>query len=369
LGSCQSADASGAFEATWTPRNRPQFDDDEKLIFGQSVKDSANASLEDAFCFTFPDLCDEVQTVHSYDALTGITFQRTLVECFEELQRPDGDAIEFRARSGSGISAETCFSVICNDEVLAERVPLGGQYRVYRFLGRPAQPVWSICLNFEPCLDPGTATVADENSQCAAQLDPEFGLRLRGEDLLHSAVVENQDSWWTRGAAKCSTHRRARAGFFDTWARYSVANALEFLAQGLSGRETLDIFVNGFSVELDSGLRVARGGTPQYFRYSLGPASCTVCNVVIRVGRDDDSPEHCNSGKFGVVIDQLFGIMVAGQDCLCTALCIGDEDGRQGIGYKRAATCYCRIDAPRNPLIGNCWSVRSSKPLCAEITR
>jgi len=274
--------------------------------------------------------------------------------------RQGSTAIEFKARrcwpSGEMVDAAggeivaQCTVLLNDRQVLAERIKLGATFRVFRFVCDSPDEQWSRMPKLE---EPIWRVALDLRSgPCGAELDPTFGLRMRGEDLLHTVVPHAEEDtlaeWRARGASMSFSYQEVRLGrFVDRSMRYIAETSLEFVAHGLSGKEQVDVYVNGLTVPCELGITLGRADAPQLLRFSLAPASCAVRSVVIQVSKLTSEAEAAEEAKrprrlpflgggstssstpcdeeFGVVIDTNFGVMVGGLDCLPSAVFVTSE--------------------------------------------
>jgi len=258
-----------------------------------------------------------------------------------------GDAVEFRIARRK-CATETWLTVKFNDgQMLVERLPVPDCFRTFRFVCPEGELVWRIALKVECAakheeaippeilFDADSSLTPDGSSgveqEAGVQFDPDFGFRIRGQGALHLLCFDGdrhmKASWVDRRDAA------VRCGLLSPLpTSYSVENAVEFMAHGLSGREQIEVFVNGFSVQCQQLLRLGLASRPKLLRYFCAPISCCIRSLIIRVSHregnelDEDSPSESefvgspgSQKGFGVMISTMFGVVVGGYNCLPTA--------------------------------------------------
>lgn len=168
-----------------------------------------------------------------------------------------------------------------------------------------------------PGTDAGTLGV-DDSARTVVELDPEFGFRVRGQDLLHTLRIES-DALKEHGASQSrnelalqiAAQRGLLHVLFETSRlRYIAETAIEFIACGCLGGEFIDVYANGLTVPCQLG--ICLDTRPQRRRYSIAPPSFALKSIVVQVR----FPEQ--DGKAGVIVDTSFGVLASGQDCLPT---------------------------------------------------
>eukprot|EP00747_Dinoflagellata_sp_TGD_P166916 gnl/TRDRNA2_/TRDRNA2_190474_c0_seq1.p1 gnl/TRDRNA2_/TRDRNA2_190474_c0~~gnl/TRDRNA2_/TRDRNA2_190474_c0_seq1.p1 ORF type:complete len:529 (-),score=70.40 gnl/TRDRNA2_/TRDRNA2_190474_c0_seq1:101-1513(-) len=256
--------------------------------------------------------------------------------------------VEFIARAAPLSVEATRLWVYYNDRrPLAEAVLLSATYKLYHYDVPLKEPLWRVEIMWDRA--PGAQEEqADElNKLHSLQLDPSFGVRVHGQDLISTLVVE------PLAAASVdlsqAVHAEARRGRCSMLpAVYAAEAAIEFVARGLTGREQMDVFVNGLRVPCQMGIQLGNLDQPRLFRFALAPASCHLRSVVICVypsgsdavavadktsgckplGGGSSASQASGNDKCGaVLIDQSFGIVVAGQDCLQSVLFVDSTRG------------------------------------------
>mmetsp|Transcript_79969 Transcript_79969/g.175453 ORF Transcript_79969/g.175453 Transcript_79969/m.175453 type:complete len:402 (+) Transcript_79969:1-1206(+) len=312
-------------------------DDEDLEVTDKNFTRSTGFSDLETVRFTEP--VDEVRIVRITDFENGLTWDKATWESTSadfHKPHPDGDAIEFRARAVCPLTEEAkCnLTLWCNGEIIAEGIRVTSRYRFFHFLTKSTEPVWDVQLCFATPPHPDSANGAiwnagGENSESSSaskpremvHVDPDFGLRVRGVDiLLGSHMVEREEGVVCRPSL---LHQACRNGHFEKNHEYRCETSVEFVARGLSGREVIDIFVNGLSVPLQMGVALGKG--EKVFRYQLAPISCHIHNVIVRL--TDSSPRKEGS-DFGVMIDPRYGFLVGGQNCIATAVCMHPTGGR-----------------------------------------
>mmetsp|Transcript_39250 Transcript_39250/g.113436 ORF Transcript_39250/g.113436 Transcript_39250/m.113436 type:complete len:457 (-) Transcript_39250:99-1469(-) len=273
---------------------------------------------------------------------------------------PEGDAVEFRAHCVG--PAGLRFSLFCNEHhAIAEGVALANAPRYFRFVGPLGLDIYSLTLRAEPApsedaVDPAVANACEPGMV----LDSAVGLKIRGEDILHTLHMHGDHHVRARG----QLHMPARGGHLAPSVTYHADNSVQFLAYGLSGSERLDLFVNGFSIPCQLGITLGDAAHPRLFRYYFSPMSCEINSIIMRVWDSESRPPACPLGRmpghpaatplqrprFGVVVASSLGVLVGGHDCLRTArliergLCVtGDRTKSVQLGHWLWPGCYAML--------------------------
>lgn len=293
-----------------------------------------------------PDERERVQCVRLYrqavdlTAIPGETFANPAVTSTTRMSSADEvlpvlcdrapPALEFLARTTSSLVGDTSLSVYFNDGyLLAPNLSLTSSFQFFKFELPEDADVWNVVFGWSA----GQHKAHAETSQhegAVVLLDTRYGVRVDGQDLLCQAMdVDRSDvAWRRRGASASSRHqgiRRGMLGMVPFSGRMTIEQGVEFVAWGASGREQVDVFVNGFEVPCDRSCQLGAGQQQSLLlRYSMVPMSASIHSVVIHIsfasGHSDDEP--------AVMIDPSFGIMVAGKDCLDTAV-LADRTGKR----------------------------------------
>lgn len=266
-----------------------------------------------------------------------------------------GTPVEFMARSSSDMPVAMYLQVYYNDCVLlCHGVRLTSNFCLYRFVVPAEEPVWNIALVWYSGEPEGAATAARISDRSSADavgtwrgslaLDAGFGIRVRGRDLLHSVRLEVDDteedqprSAVRRGKLDIPFHRLAREGVLShpsLVCRAVAESSLEFIVWGKTGRESVDVYVNGTTVPIELGVQLSVGR--RLLRYSLAPCSVAITSVVFAVRLSERKAGDLDaSDKLPeVIIDPSFGVMVGGQDCLSTTTYIDGTGTRNPFGWQ-----------------------------------
>lgn len=225
--------------------------------------------------------------------------------------------VEFIVRVRPEHQERIQFILLFNDvHFLGEGVSAtAGQY--YRFPCLDT-PLWNLVLLW------GDSPVADCSVELSSAmdgslfLDPDFGIRVDGIDLMHCAKFElNGDGTHDSTAVDWKAMGNRVPG--PLHASCVFEPSIEFIVHGLTGKECIDVYVNGFSVVCQEHLQLEIAGKRSKLRYTIGPMSYSVEAIVIRTSWDG----HANCG---VVVDPDFGIIVSGYDCLPAVRYFEDEN-------------------------------------------
>ncbi|CAJ1356124.1 unnamed protein product [Effrenium voratum] len=193
----------------------------------------------------------------------------------------------------------------------------------------------------------------DDAQEASLQLSVGFGLRLRGQDLLSGirvcslgedkAVlkdVEDVDAFKSALSMQAAQHGALQA--LPRGLGFRAETAVEFLAYGRTGKEELDVYVNGLTVSCASKLQLGHGeGQRRLYRFALVPASCEIRSLVIRA----------RPGEGGrVVVDRSYGVRLGGHDAL------------QGVVFVDPMTCVMNpfqwdaLSPEQSALQGGLWA-------------
>eukprot|EP00929_Paragymnodinium_shiwhaense_P084655 TRINITY_DN45283_c0_g1_i1.p1 TRINITY_DN45283_c0_g1~~TRINITY_DN45283_c0_g1_i1.p1 ORF type:complete len:495 (+),score=89.41 TRINITY_DN45283_c0_g1_i1:80-1564(+) len=269
----------------------------------------------------------------------------------EDAYASDDQTVEFMACSSSHTASVTIVSLFFNDDKPLNEKPvaLTSNYRYYHFRCSDPEPIRNVVLVWD------MLPSSDDASDHVMQLDPRFGVRVNGYDMLHTMRFQ-KTNWRNRGIPGVMNWLDLRGGKLQVCpGRFVVENLVEFVVHGLTGLETIDVYVNGMAVQCASEFSLKDTlERPKLLRYEIAPMSCVIGSVLVRVrsrgeeppspGRQDTrcaepwcglAPEkvpRANSDEAspipmrpknmpadyeaGVIIDASFGFMVGGQDCL-----------------------------------------------------
>lgn len=263
--------------------------------------------------------------------------------------------IEFMARASASNSQAAHLDVCFNDlELLSCGVRLSGDFRLYRYEVPIRKKLWRIAFRWygapaaafeeDGAVGESSSNTAAKASTHAVELDRAFGVRVQGQDIMHSLCLECGDGdgdetgnqlprdWKRRSKANVLLHAKVRQGIFDFPRPVCVAvaeSALEFVAYGKTGREQIDVYVNGMNVPCELSMHLGKG-IRQLRRFALAPASVVIRSVVfvVRLG------ERSAGVHPAAVIEPSFGVMVGGQDCLVSAVHVDAGTGvRNPFGW------------------------------------
>eukprot|EP00811_Abedinium_folium_P034375 NODE_7260_length_1595_cov_5.209809.p1 GENE.NODE_7260_length_1595_cov_5.209809~~NODE_7260_length_1595_cov_5.209809.p1 ORF type:complete len:454 (+),score=140.36 NODE_7260_length_1595_cov_5.209809:78-1364(+) len=285
------------------------------------------------------------------------------------------DIVEFIARGPAARgSHQVRLNVLYNDvEVLERGVRLAGTKQYFNFRTTGKAPLWNVVLEVEmpdDVEDDGLCTVPSEqlNMKPLVQLDEEFGLRVNGVDLLPCVTVveatyagsnpvrgrsdATRDAVVAarRGTLHLRTATTAAAAAPPAQApapspqktRFVFEPVIEFIVSGITGRESLDVYVNGLTTLCQEHIQLGNELTPRVLRYTIAPASFTIRNVVL-LACWDGAPGG------GIFVDAGFGFMVGGQDCLASMTLIDEAAGggalhcTEGLKARLPSEGYYRI--------------------------
>lgn len=201
------------------------------------------------------------------------------------------DIVEFMAAASRGASRDLNFTLRLNERhVLVDRAPLPKELHLVSLRAPAGERPWSLRWLVE--------RPPEEADEAPMVLDWHFGVRVCGQQVLH-LLRSGGDG---RG--------------------HVAENAVEFRVNGLSGQEQIDVFLNGFSVHCEEGLRLD-SSQQRLLRYVLEPMTAVVRSLIVRVawscGEDFDKELGHDTVPRGVVVSRSPGVIVAGHDCLPTA--------------------------------------------------
>lgn len=264
-----------------------------------------------------------------------------------------GMAVEFMARASRSNSEATYLDVYFNDmELLSRGLRLTGDFRLFRYEVPLHKSLWNIAFLWygnsrelasarvgETLPDEASDLATAASSKHVVELDQAFGVRVQGRDLMHSMRLELGDGeddedrrkrdWKRRGQLNVPMHESVRKGILNfplPVCRAVAESALEFVAHGETGREYIDVYVNGMTVPCELNVQLGKASRRLY-RYALAPASVVIKSVVFVVQlRERKAGEH-NGKHPAAVIDPSFGVMVGGQDCLMSAVFVDATTG------------------------------------------
>lgn len=262
-------------------------------------------------------------------------------------------AVEFMARASPSNSGATYLDVYFNDtELLSRGLRLTGDFRLFRFEVPSHKSLWNIaflwygsdCESASAHIGETLPVEASDLAMAASpkhvvELDQAFGVRVHGQDLMHSLRLEPGDGkndedrrkrdWQRRGQLNVTMHESVRNGILNfplPVCRAVAESALEFVAYGETGREHIDVYVNGMTVPCELNVQLDKASRRLY-RYALAPASVVIKSVVFVVEVRGREAGERNGEHPTAVIDPSFGVMVGGQDCLMSAVFVDATTG------------------------------------------
>eukprot|EP00931_Biecheleriopsis_adriatica_P003737 TRINITY_DN105509_c0_g1_i1.p1 TRINITY_DN105509_c0_g1~~TRINITY_DN105509_c0_g1_i1.p1 ORF type:complete len:434 (+),score=117.53 TRINITY_DN105509_c0_g1_i1:31-1302(+) len=236
----------------------------------------------------------------------------------EDMRQAYGGLLEFMAKAELE-SAAPRITVFCNGKPLDRDLQLSGTYKIFRFDCPAEELVESVAIGVE-------GELFTEGHMPVVQLEQTFGLRLRGHDILPRLCVRDEaeeevsSSALVWAAEEARWHGRLLA--LPPGHCYSACLALEFLVSGASGSECLDVYINGLTVPCETDITVGVGAKQQQrLRYAILPVSCDIRSLVFRV-RLPGGAQRQSGAQPEVLIDSDFGVRVAGQNCLSSAVLV-----------------------------------------------
>jgi len=308
----------------------------------------------------------------------GETWQKQV----QDVQDMHADAyVSFLAKASHRASVFRA-TICCNNSLLVAELELNHTYQMFHLRLPMTEPVWSFSLMWNILGPDGDAETprldapegVSTSSTPFIQIDQTFGIRIQNRDLLQTLRLQHGDSihllkdsvgekvvsavadadgarpdrgdaykddLFIRSSNRSCDHEVCRKGKLTEMgpARYILEASVELIVHGLTGLETMDVYVNGASIPCQLGIELPLAGGI-HLRYLLAPLDCAIRSVMLRVCLTgvletngdtvliEDGKSLAIGSCGGVVIDPEFGVMVQGRDCLESVAYV---DGTSGV--------------------------------------
>lgn len=258
----------------------------------------------------------------------------------------DAITVRFSAKALESSLASTCLRLLYNDscELSPGALRLGTDFGDFTFEVPQGELLWNLVLLWAWL--PGDDAPPPLGAQQGIRFNRRYGIEVHGLDLSSCLRMvkeeDGRDAWARWGRSLASTHSAARVGRLETVpARYVLESSLELMTRGATGRECIDVYVNGMPIPCQR----AESELPdrsRLHRFVFAPACCSVCNVVVHVWlAEGDRAESEKDPE--LIVDPSFGVMLGGQDILPSVMLVDPVTGTRNPRCWQSSSAEWRI--------------------------